>query len=182
MSRFKEKYEKEVMPILLEEFGLRNLMAIPRIKKIVVNAGIGLVARNKELMEAVGRDIAAITGQKPSIRPAKVSVASFNIRAGMPVGIKVTLRGERMYDFLDRLVSIVLPRMRDFRGLPLKSFDKSGNYSLGFNEHTVLPEVDMGKAGKPHGIEITIVINCNEPEKSRRLLELIGMPFEKVKN
>ena len=181
MSRLKEKYEKEILPGLLKEFGLKNRMAVPRMKKIVINAGIGLVARNKELMEAVGKDIAAITGQKPSIRPAKISEAGFNVRAGMPVGLKVTLRGKRMYDFLDRLVSIVLPRLRDFRGLPLKSFDKSGNYSLGISEHTVFPEVDMGKAGKPHGLEITIVTNSNETDKSKRLLELLGMPFEKVK-
>lgn len=179
MSRLKEKYEKEILPVLLKEFRLKNRMAAPRMKKIVVNAGIGLVARNKELMEAVGKDIAAITGQKPSIRPAKVSEAGFNVRAGMPVGLKVTLRGKRMYDFLDRLVSIVLPRLRDFRGLPLKSFDKSGNYSLGISEHTVFPEVDMGKAGKPHGLEITIVTNSNETDKSKRLLELLGVPFQK---
>lgn len=182
MNRLKEKYEKEILPVLLKEFGLKNRMAAPRIEKIVVNAGIGLVARSKELMEAVGKDIAVITGQKPSIRPAKVSEAGFNVRAGMPVGLKVTLRGKRMYDFLDRLVSIVLPRLRDFRGLPLKSFDKSGNYSLGISEHTVFPELDMGKAGKPHGVEITIVTNSNETDKSKRLLELLGMPFEKVKN
>ena len=179
MSRLKEKYNKEVLPVLIKELSLKNSMAAPRIKKIVVNAGIGVVARNKELMEAVIKDLATITGQKPSIRPAKASEAGFNVREGMPVGLMVTLRGERMYNFLDRLVSIVLPRLRDFRGLPLKSFDKSGNYSLGLYEHTVFPEVDMGKAGKPHGVEITIVTSSNEVDKSKRLLELLGLPFQK---
>lgn len=182
MSRLKEEYEKVVLPALQKELGLKNHMATPRLEKIVVNAGVGLVAKNKELMEALSKDIAAITGQKPSIRKAKTSEAGFNVRAGMPVGLKVTLRGSRMYNFLDRLVSVVLPRLRDFRGLSLKSFDKSGNYSLGISEHTVFPEVDTGKAGKPHGLEITIVTSSNETDKSKRLLELLGMPFEKVKN
>lgn len=180
MSRLKEKYETEALPALLKELGLKNRMAAPKLEKIVVNAGVGLVARNKELMEALSKDIATITGQKPSVRKAKTSEAGFNVRAGMPVGLKVTLRGGRMYDFLDRLVSIVLPRLRDFRGLSLKSFDKSGNYSLGISEHTVFPEVDMGKAGKPHGLEITIVTNSRETDKSKRLLEFLGMPFEKI--
>ena len=176
--RLKEKYEKEVVPRLLEELGANNEMAVPKITKIVVNQGIGEIAKNKEVLAQAKADLAAITGQAPSIRPARVSVASFSIRRGMPVGLKVTLRGRRMYDFLDRLFSIVLPRLRDFRGVSLKSFDKEGNYSLGIEEYIVFPEVDIAKSGA-RGLEITIVTDTDDKEIAKRLLELLGMPFEK---
>ncbi len=179
MSRLKEKYEKEIAGVLAKEFEINNKLAIPKIEKIVVNMGLGEMIKSKELKATASKDLAAITGQTPSVRVAKVSIAAFGLRAGMPVGLSVTLRGERMYDFLDRLVSITLPRFRDFRGVPIKSFDKVGNYTLGVAEHTVFPEIDMTKGVTPRGLEITIVTNSKSIEKSRRLLELLGMPFEK---
>ena len=155
---------------------IENPMAAPRVIKVVINMGIGDAAKNKEVMENLKRDLAAICGQAASVRPAKISVASFNIRAGMPVGLKVTLRGKRMYAFLDRLFSVVLPRLRDFRGLSRKSFDQAGNYTLGLTEHTVFPEVDLTKSSS-HGLEISIVTNCQDVKKAERLLELLGLPF-----
>lgn len=157
---------------------IANPMAAPRVIKVVINMGIGDAAKNKEVMENLKRDLAAICGQVASIRPAKISVASFNIRAGMPVGLKVTLRGKRMSAFLERLFSVVLPRLRDFRGLSRKSFDQAGNYTLGLAEHTVFPEVDLAKSS-PHGLEISIVTNCRDVAQAERLLELLGTPFEK---
>lgn len=177
-SRLREKYEEEIVPQLAKELGTKNSLAIPKITKIVVNMGIGAASKNKELLNQARGDLAAITGQMPSVRQAKVSVASFSLRRGMPVGLKVTLRGNRMYDFLDKVISIVLPRLRDFRGVSLKSFDKSGNYSLGIREHIVFPEIDLSKSSAK-GLEITIVTNTRNKEISKRLLELIGMPFEK---
>ncbi len=178
MNRLQEKYEKETVKTLVSEFGIKNKMAAPKINKVVLNIGIGSVAKNKELTETLKKDLAAISGQKPAIKVAKVSIASFGLRRGMPVGIAVTLRREMMYAFLDRLFSIVLPRLRDFRGVSKHSFDKSGNYTLGITEHIVFPETDITK-GTPHGLEITIVINSGKKEMSERLLELLGMPFEK---
>ena len=178
-NRLKEKFEKEVKGTLAKEFDIKNTFAIPRVSKVVINMGVGTVAKNQQQMDALKRDLALITGQAPSIRNAKVSIASFSLRAGMPVGLSVTLRGERMYSFLDRLFSIALPRLRDFRGVPVKSFDKMGNYTLGFEEHTVFPEVDPAKAASPHGLEITIVTTAGSVEKSKRLLELLGCPFFK---
>ncbi len=177
--RLQEKYEKEIASQLEKEFEIENKMAIPRLTKIVVNSGIGEAMKNKNLIETMSSDLAIITGQKPSVRLAKVSIATFNLRRGMPVGLTTTLRGERMYSFLDRLVSIVLPRLRDFKGVSLKSFDKAGNYTLGITEHTVFPEIDLPKTGSARGLEVTIVTNAKGPEKSKRLLELLGMPFEK---
>lgn len=179
MNRLQEKYKNEIGKKLAEEFGLKNKMAQPKIEKIVVNMGVGEVAKNDQALQALKKDLATITGQYPSIRKAKVSIASFSLRAGMPVGISVTLRGERMYAFLDRLVSIVLPRLRDFRGVSDKSIDKFGNYTLGFAEHTMFSEVDSTKSATPHGMEVTIVTSTNDVLKSRRLLELLGMPFQK---
>ena len=180
MSRLKEKYSKEVAPALAKEFEIKNALAIPKVEKIVVNMGLGEMISKKELKDTASKDLAAITGQAPSVRAAKVSIAAFGLRAGMPVGLSVTLRGERMYDFLDRLISITLPRFRDFRGVPTKSFDKVGNYTLGISEHTVFAEIDLTKGVNPKGLEITIVTNSKSVEKSKRLLELMGMPFEKV--
>jgi large subunit ribosomal protein L5 len=179
MTRLQEKYNKEIKETLAKEFAIKNVLAIPKLEKVVINMGVGKIAKNQQQMDALKRDIAAITGQAPSIRNAKVSIASFSLRAGMPVGLSVTLRGERMFSFLDRLFSIALPRLRDFRGVPLKSFDQKGNYTLGFEEHTVFPEVDPGKAAQPHGLEITIVTTAGGIEKSKRLLELLGCPFVK---
>lgn len=200
MNRLQEKYNKEIKPKLKEEFGIKNNLATPKVVKVVVNMGIGEAAKNQSQTDSLKKDIAQITGQMPSVRRARVSIAGFGLRAGMPVGVSVTLRGERMYSFLDRLFSITLPRLRDFRGVPLKSFDSSGNYTIGFVEHTVFPEVDNTKSANPHGMEVTIVTNTENTKgfakdvgsstdavgsstdavvKSRRLLELLGCPFEK---
>jgi len=180
MNRLKEKYQKEIAPALAKEFEIKNPLAIPKVEKIVLNMGLGEMIKSKELKETASKDLAAITGQTPSVRAAKVSIAAFGLRAGMPVGLSVTLRGERMYDFLDRLISITLPRFRDFRGVPVRSFDKVGNYTLGITEHTVFPEIDLSKGAAPRGLELTIVTNSKSVEKSKRLLELMGMPFEKI--
>ena len=179
MNRLNEKYEKEVRQILAKEFDIKNNFAIPKVEKVVINMGIGAVSKNQQAMDALKRDISTIAGQSPSIRNAKVSIASFSLREGMPVGLTVTLRGEKMYSFLDRLFSIVLPRLRDFRGVSAKSFDKFGNYTLGFVEHTVFPEIDPTKSASAHGLEITIVTSNRDVVQSHRLLGLLGMPFEK---
>ncbi len=178
MQKLKEKYLKEVTPKLMEEFAIGNKMAVPRIEKVTLNMGIGDLVKNKDLLEAAKKDLSLISGQYPSVRPAKISVASFGIRKGVPVGLKVTLRGERMWAFLDRLFSIVLPRFRDFRGVSLDSFDNFGNYTLGIAEHTVFPEIDFAKS-QPHGLGVTITVNSKNKDLSRRMLELLGMPFEK---
>lgn len=178
-SRLQDKYQKEAMKTLQEEFSIKNVMATPRLNKVVVNIGVGEIARNKELKENLLRDMATITGQKPSERKAKVSIATFNLRAGTPVGLTVTLRGTKMYSFLDKLYSIVLPRLRDFKGVSTKSFDKAGNYTLGLAEHTIFPEIDIAKTPNPKSLEITMVVKSSDKEKSKRLLELLGMPFEK---
>ena len=178
-TRMQEKYEKEVRGVLAKELNIKNPYAVPKLEKVVVNMGIGNLSKNQQQMDALRRDLANITGQTPSIRNAKVSIASFSLRAGMPIGLSVTLRGERMYSFLDRLFSIVLPRLRDFKGVSNKSFDKMGNYTLGFAEHTVFPEIDSTKCGASHGMEITMVTTARDPENSKKLLVLLGMPFSK---
>jgi large subunit ribosomal protein L5 len=178
MQRLRQKYIDEVSRKLAQEFGISNPMAVPRITKIVVNVGVGDTLKDKSLLDAAINDIAAITGQKPSVRKAKVSVASFGIRRGMNVGLKVTLRGDRMYAFLDKLISVVLPRLRDFRGVSAESFDRAGNYTLGILEHSVFPEVDIAKT-HPRGMEITVVTNAGDPTIAYKLLEYMGMPFEK---
>jgi len=170
--------EKEIEPSLVKELGLDNKMSLPKVEKVVINMGIGEASKNKDFIEQAKKDLMAITGQMPQVRPAKMSVASFGIRKGVPVGLRVTLRGKRMYSFLDKLFSIVIPRLRDFRGLSLNSFDKFGNYSLGFSEHTVFPEIDIGKT-QAKGLEVTIVVRNANKDKSKKLLELLGMPFEK---
>jgi large subunit ribosomal protein L5 len=178
MNRLKEKYQKEIITELKKDLKIENVNAVPKLSKIVVNIGMGDMSKNKEFSAQAKTDLAAITGQAPSVRQAHISVASFAIRRGMPVGLKVTLRGERMYTFLDKLITIVLPRLRDFRGIPVKGFDKSGNYTLGMVEHTVFPEIDIAKS-KPVGFEMTVVTTAKDANSARRLLELIGMPFEK---
>lgn len=162
-----------------EEFDIKNSMAVPEIAKIVVNMGTGDKLRDKGKKEALITDFSNITGQKPKVQQARISVAGFGIRAGMPVGLTSTLRRDRMYNFLDKLISIVLPRLRDFRGISNTSFDKAGNYTLGLSEHTVFPEIDLAKVDQSHGLEITIVMKNSDPDKSFKLLEAIGMPFRK---
>lgn len=176
-NRLVDKYKKEAAPKLAAEFDIKNKMAVPALVKVVVNAGVGEVAKNKQALEALRRDFGLILGQTPSIRQAKKSIATFGIRAGMPVGLSATLRGERMYSFLDKFFSIVLPRLRDFRGIPTNAFDKRGNYTLGLPEHTVFPEIDITKAAPAHGFEITIVTTADDAQKAKRLLELLGCPF-----
>lgn len=177
-SRLKEKFENEIIEKLAKEFGIDNKMAVPRVSKVVVNMGVGDTVKDKGVLEQARNDLAAITGQLPSTRAAKVSVASFSVREGMPVGLKVTLRRDRMYAFLDKLFSVVLPRLRDFRGVPIKSFDKNGNYTIGIEESTVFPEVDYAKT-KPRGLEVTVVTSTNDNKKAKALLGYLGMPFVK---
>jgi len=179
MSNLEDKYNKDVAKQLGREYGIDNVYAIPHLEKVVVNMGIGQAMKNKELIKTASADMAAITGQKPSVRQAKLSIASFSLRKGMKVGLATTLRGDRMYDFLGKLFSIVLPRLRDFRGLRLSSFDNQGNYTLGIVDHTVFPEIDLAKVSTPLGMEITIVTSTKDKDKARKLLQLLGMPFEK---
>lgn len=179
MNRLQEKYEKEAKGTLAKEFDIKNVFAVPKLEKVVVNMGVGNISKNQQQRDALKKDLATITGQAPSVRNSKVSIASFSLRAGMPVGLSVTLRGDKMYSFLDRLFSITLPRLRDFRGVSLKSFDKMGNYTLGFAEHTVFPEIDPTKCAPAHGLEMTIVTTAKDKDISKRLLELLGMPFSK---
>lgn len=178
MSLFKD-YKTKIKGQLKKELNLTNDMMVPKLVKIVVNTGTGDAIKSKDSLAKVSDDLGLITGQKPKITRAKVSIAGFNIRAGMNVGLVVTLRGQRMYDFYEKLVKIVLPRLRDFRGVPVKSFDQAGNYTLGITEHTVFPEVDLAKVEKAKGMEITIVTSTKDRQESKKLLESLGMPFEK---
>lgn len=174
-----QTYKEEIVPKLVSEFGLPNNMAAPKVEKVVVNMGIGETKENKEEREKIAEELAAITGQKPALRPARISIAGFGVRQGQPVGLKVTLRGSKMYAFLDKLFNVVLPRLRDFRGVPRKSFDSQGNYTLGISEHTVFPEIDLGKVGRSRGLEVTIVTDTTDRRQAERLLEELGVPFEK---
>jgi len=185
MSNLKDKFEKEIAPLIKKEANLRSELAVPRIKSVVVNMGIGKELKggqSKEIIERASEDLAAITGQKPQVRLAKRSIAGFGLRKGSPVGLRVTLRGDRMYDFLEKLFSIVLPRIRDFRGLSPNSFDGRGNYSLGLNELTVFPEIDLGKIDRIRGLEITIITTAGDDATAKNLLEKMGMPFAKEKS
>ncbi len=177
----KTKYNTEFPETFMKEFGLTNVSQLPRINKVVVNIGTGQELRNKEIHARLLSDFSAMTGQKPKVQQARISVAGFGLREGMPVGLTVTLRGDRMFSFLDKLISVVLPRFRDFRGVPAK-FDSRGNYTLGIAEYTVFPEIDLAKVDRVRGLEITVVTNAGSPEKGRRMLELLGMPFEKEEN
>lgn len=176
-SRLKEKYLQEVVPTLMKDFDYANIMQVPRLEKVVVNIGLGEAVQNPKALEAAERDMAAITGQHPVITRAKKSIASFKLRAGMPIGMMTTLRGRRMYEFLDRLLNGVLPRIRDFRGVSRSSFDGRGNYSLGLRDQLVFPEIDYDKVDKPRGLEVTIVTTALTDEEGRHLLELLGLPF-----
>lgn len=179
MLNIEEKYKNEVVKKLMEEFGIKNPLAVPSIEKVVVNVGAGEAIKNKDIIDSWSRDLATITGQKPSVRKARISVSAFGVRKGAPVGLKCTLRGKRALSFLERLFAIVLPRLNDFRGVSLDSFDKEGNYTLGLSDFTIFPEIDVSKVTKPFGLEITIVTTTKNKEMSKRLLELLGMPFEK---
>lgn len=179
MSRLKERYKKEIVPSLMEQYGYKNIMQVPRLDKIVLNIGLGEAIQNAKALEAAERDLADISGQHPVTTRAKKSIASFRLRSGMPVGLKVTLRGERMYDFFDKLVNAVLPRIREFQGVPRNSFDGQGNYTLGLKEQIAFPEVDYDKIDKVRGLEVSIITNANTDEEGRHLLESLGMPFSK---
>ena len=179
IPRLKRKYREEVVPMLMKKFGYKNVMEVPRIEKIVVNMGVGEAVQNIKALENAMNDLAQITGQKPSVRRAKRSEAGFKLRKGMPIGAKVTLRRDRMYDFLDRLISIALPRVRDFKGLSPRSFDGRGNYNFGLEEQTVFPEIDYDKVDKIRGMNITIVTTAETDEEAKALLEALGFPFRK---
>ena len=179
VPRLKEKYQKEVVPALMKRFGYKNVMEVPKIEKIVVNMGVGEAVQNIKALESAMNDLALITGQKPSVRRAKRSEAGFKLRKGMPIGAKVTLRKDMMYDFLDRLISIALPRVRDFRGLSPRSFDGRGNYNFGLSEQVVFPEIDYDKIDKIRGMNITIVTTAKSDEEAKALLEAFGFPFRK---
>jgi large subunit ribosomal protein L5 len=179
MSRIKEIYKKEVVPALVKKFGYSNVHMIPKIEKIVVNCVTKDAVSNSKVVDSIVSDLAAITGQKPVIARAKSSIASFKVREGMPLGASVTLRGEKMYEFLDRLISISLPRVRDFRGVSSKGFDGKGNYTLGLKEQIMFPEINYDKIDKIRGLGISIVTTAETNDEGRELLTLIGMPFRK---
>lgn len=182
MARLKEKYLKEIMPKLKEEFGLKNKMAVPKITKIVINVGTGDAKDNPEIIEKVAENLIALSGQKPLATKAKIAVSGFKLSKGAKIGVMVTLRGRRMYEFLDKLISIVLPKVRDFRGISGDSFDSQGNYSLGMREQALFPEVSFKNTnigGKIRGLEISIISTAENKEQGKRLLELLGMPFRK---
>ena len=177
MTRLKEKYQKEVVPALQKEFGYKNVMAVPRIEKVVVNMGLGEATANAKLIDTGADEVARITGQKPVTRRAKKSIAAFKVRKGMPIATMVTLRGERMWEFLDRLMSIALPRVRDFKGVSPRGFDGRGNYTLGLRDQLLFPEIDYMKVDKARGMNVSVVTTAKTDEEARKLLQFIGMPF-----
>jgi large subunit ribosomal protein L5 len=179
MSELKEKYLKEVIPALKERYGYKNVMQVPHVNKIVLNIGLGEAITNAKALEAAEKDLAAISGQHPIITRSKRSISAFRLRTGMPIGMKVTLRGKRMYQFLDKLVNAVVFRIREFQGVPRNSFDGRGSYTLAFREQTVFPEIDYEKVDKLRGLEISIVTTAKTDEEGRSLLELLGMPFSR---
>ena len=179
MSRLKEEYKSDVVPALKKEFDIKNVMDVPRIEKIVVNMGVGEAISNPKLLDAAMDDLAAITSQKPKLNRARISVAAYKLREGMPIGCKVTLRGTRMYEFYDRLVNIALPRIRDFRGVSNKAFDGRGNYTLGVKEQIIFPEIDYDKIAQSFGMDITIVTSAKTDEQCMSLLTHMKMPFRR---
>lgn len=179
MPRLKERYQKEIVPALMNEFGYKNVMQVPRLKKVVVNVGAGEALQNARALDAISQDLMVITGQKPVILRAKKSIAGFKLREGNPIGVKVTLRGNRMFDFVDRLMNIALARQRDFRGVSPDSFDGRGNYTVGLTEQLVWSEIDYDKIDKIRGMEISIITTAKTDEEGRRLLALLGMPFKR---
>ena len=176
--RLKTRYAEEIKPALLEQFSFDNVMQIPRVVKVVVNMGVGEAARDAKLIEGAVRDLATITGQKPVIRKATKSIAQFKLREGMPIGAKVTLRGDRMWEFLDRLLTIALPRIRDFRGLSAKQFDGNGNYTFGLSEQSMFHEIDIDRIDRPRGMDITVVTTAVTDDQGRALLRQLGFPFK----
>ena len=180
VPRLKTRYQNEIVPALMKEFNYSNVMQVPRVTKISVNIGLGEALQNSKAVEAATGDLAIITGQKAVVTKARQSIAVFKLREGMPIGAMVTMRGNRMWDFLDRLISIVLPRQRDFQGIGPDSFDGRGNYSLGLREQLVFPEIDYDKIDKIRGMEITIVTTANTDEEARRMLALMDMPFKRA--
>ncbi len=177
MSRLKERYREEVIPALMERCGYKNIMQVPYLDKVVLNIGVGEAIQNAKALEAAEGDLAAISGQHPVTTRAKKSIAAFRLRTGMPIGLKVTLRGERMYDFFDKLVNAILCRIREFQGVSRNSFDGRGNYTLAFREQTVFPEIEYDKIDKARGLEISIITTAKTDEEGSHLLELLGMPF-----
>jgi large subunit ribosomal protein L5 len=176
-ARLKEKYQKEVIPALQKEFGYKNVMAVPKIEKVVVNMGLGEATSNAKIIDTGADELARITGQKPVVRRAKKSIAAFKVRKGMPIATMVTLRGERMWEFLDRLMSIALPRVRDFKGVSPRGFDGRGNYTLGLRDQLLFPEIDYMKVDKARGMNVSVVTTARTDEEARKLLQFIGMPF-----
>lgn len=176
-SRLRRKYDEDVAPRLAKEFGLENPMAVPRLEKISLNMGLGEAIQNIKILDDAVEELAAVAGQRPTVTRAQKSIASFKLREGMPIGCRVTLRGERMWDFLDRLITVALPRVRDFRGVPNRSFDGRGNYTMGLREHTIFPEIDLNRVDKVKGMNITIVTTAGNDERARFLLQELGMPF-----
>jgi len=175
--RLKQRYRAEILPALREQFSYGNVMQVPGVVKVVVNMGVGEAARDAKLMDGAVRDLTAITGQKPLVQKARKSIAQFKLREGMPIGAKVTLRGDRMWEFLDRLLSIALPRIRDFRGLSPKQFDGNGNYTFGLNEQSMFHEIDVDRIDRPRGMDITVVTTATNDEEGQALLRHLGFPF-----
>lgn len=181
MARLKEKYYKEIIPALMESEGIKNIMAVPKLEKIVINMGVGKAIENKKRLESAAEDLGLISGQRPVFTKARNSIAGFKLREGMNIGCKVTLRGNNMYEFLDRMINIIIPRIRDFRGFPAKSFDKAGCYSMGLQEQSVFPEIDLDRLDFYQGMNITFVIAKSNKKASTQLLKLFGFPFQKPK-
>ncbi len=179
MNRIKEMYQNEIVPAMTAKFGYKNVMQVPKLDKIVVNMGVGEAKENAKTLDAAVKDLETITGQKVVVTKAKKSVANFKIREGMPIGCKITLRGERMYDFADRLINLALPRVRDFRGVSADAFDGRGNYALGIREQLIFPEIEYDKVEKVRGMEVIFVTTAETDEEARELLRLFGMPFKK---
>ncbi|MCM3666925.1 50S ribosomal protein L5 [Mesobacillus subterraneus] len=179
MNRLKEKFNTEITPALMSKFNYKSIMEVPKLDKIVINMGVGEAVANAKALDTAVEELATITGQKPIVTRAKKSIAGFRLREGMPIGAKVTLRGERMYEFIDKLISVSLPRVRDFRGISKKSFDGRGNYTLGVKEQLIFPEIDYDKVNKVRGMDIVIVTTANTDEEARELLTQFGMPFQK---
>lgn len=177
VPRLRTRYRSEIAPKLRKEFGLGNVMATPKLEKIVLNMGVGEAIQNIKILEAAVEELAAIAGQRPSIRRAKKSIASFKLREEMPIGCSVTLRGDRMWDFLDRLIAVALPRVRDFRGIPTKSFDGRGNYTMGIRDHLIFQEIDFNKVDKSKGMNVTFVTTAENDEQALHLLRELGLPF-----
>jgi large subunit ribosomal protein L5 len=177
MSRLRELYKTEAIPALTKQFDYKNIMAVPKMVKITVNMGLGEAITNAKLLDVAAEELAVITGQRPVVTKARKSIAAFKLRQGMPIGVTVTLRGDRMYEFFDRLVNIALPRVRDFRGVPSRSFDGRGNYTLGLRDQLIFPEIEYGKADKARGMNVTIVTTAKTDDEAHELLRIMGMPF-----